>query len=297
MGFQSSVGYSYANLEEIGESKEKNVYINTSKKDDINKNSSNRKIDNMNVENLDNDRSYIAQNQNSFSMNNSSYNNINNINSSEIDNKTNSSYETPNIYITKHMISDEEKLMIDRIDKDLLKVNKKSNFTNTNFLNDEIDYIISKEKGTDQMNKSSMISTENNQRKDKGIVYSLFWVLSFCIVTFKSTSDFMVLYASVYLIEDSFDDIYQWQICLIIFFSMLLITPVFFLALNTNSLKLLFISNWFLLICSLALSLVSHWILLIVLMPLVVGVSFYSELFCSKLFQLIYLILQCLSII
>lgn len=175
--------------------------------------------------------------------------------------------KTNEISNQQHFLSKEEKKMIEKIDKDLLDVNNNAGFTTTNFLNEEIERIV------------------NFERKGRITIFKAYLILTYCISTFKSGSDFIILFTSIYLIENGWKDIYLWQICLILFLTMLIITPIFSLALNTNNIRLLIFSTIFIMFASISLCIIENYIFLIIIMPFFVGISFYGELFTSKLFM------------
>ena len=169
--------------------------------------------------------------------------------------------------LKKHIFTEEERIMIRKINSDLKKVNNDAKFTTTNFLGTEIE----------EINKQ--------EREGSSFIQRIYKILSFSIINFKASSDFIILYTSIYLVENSWEDIKVWQISMIIFLSMLIVTPVYLLALNTHNINLLIYSNIIILIVSFVLCFFDHFIYVIVACPIIIGISFYGELFSSKLFM------------
>lgn len=167
----------------------------------------------------------------------------------------------------KKIFSKEEQKMVREINNKLCEANEKAKFTTTNFLQKELNYICEKE------------------GKFKGYIFYSYIVLTLSVINSKASSDFMILYSSVYLIQNTMDNMQLWIICCAIFLAMLLVTPVYLLALNTYNIKLLYISKTFLLMLSIPYLFYQHSIYVFCTLAFIVFLSFYSELFASKLFM------------
>lgn len=167
----------------------------------------------------------------------------------------------------KKVFTKDEQIMVRSINNKLNEYNNKAAFTTTNFLQKELNDI------------------NNDERKGISSICKSFLILTYNIVNYKITSDILLIYMSLYLYENAWNNTSQWQICLIIFLSVLIVVPVFLLSLNTYNTNLLVYSN--ILLCCLCFSLifVSNYIYSICTFPIIIFASFYSELYSSKLFM------------
>lgn len=167
----------------------------------------------------------------------------------------------------KPILTKEEKDVVNELDRKLNKLNKQSNFTSTNFLSKELEMI------------------NERERSESLYIAKSFHVLSLAIVNFRSLSEFIIIFAGIFLIEHGWKEIMLWQISLISLSALILIIPIFFFSLDLNSLNIFFLLSCLLTCLCTSFAFLHYNIEFYVMFPIILSLSYYCEMFSSKLFS------------